>query len=84
MGREAPLHRRTRIAAPPDAAEKALQKLLEGAYDLNEIRVTTVAELAESLQGLPDPSRAALALRRVLQSVFESTYSFTLDNAKKH
>jgi hypothetical protein len=46
--------------------------------------VTTVAELAETLQGLPDPARAALALRRVLQGVFESTYSFSLDHAKKH
>jgi endonuclease-3 len=70
--------------APADAAEKALQKLVESAYDLNEIRVTTVAELAESLPGLPDPARAALALRRVLQSVFESTYTYSLDNAKKH
>jgi len=70
--------------APPEAAEQALQKLVESAYDLNEIRVTTVAELTESLRGLPDPARAALALRRVLQSVFESTYTFSLDNAKKH
>jgi hypothetical protein len=70
--------------SPPDAAETALQKLRESAFDLNEIRVTTVAELAESMQGLVDPTRAALALRRVLQSVFESTYSFSLDNAKKH
>ncbi|MFM1996299.1 MAG: hypothetical protein RLZZ111_686 [Planctomycetota bacterium] len=67
-----------------DAAEKAFARLLEGYFDLNEIRVTTVAELAESLQGLPDPARAALALRRVLQGVFESTYSFSLDHAKKH
>jgi len=67
-----------------DAAEKAFARLLESYFDLNEIRVTTVAELAETLQGLPDPSRAALALRRVLQGVFESTYSFSLDHAKKH
>jgi hypothetical protein len=67
-----------------DVAEKAFARLLEGYFDLNEIRVTTVAELAESLQGLPDPARAALALRRVLQGVFESTYSFSLDHAKKH
>ena len=67
-----------------DAAEKAFSRLLESYFDLNEIRVTTVAELAESLQGLPDPARAALALRRVLQGVFESTYSFSLDHAKKH
>ena len=70
--------------AQHDAAEKAFARLLENYFDLNEIRVTTVAELAESLQGLPDPARAALALRRVLQGVFESTYSFSLDHAKKH
>ena len=64
-------------------AEKALTGLLENSFDLNEVRVTTVAELAELLTGLPDPSRAALSLRRVLQSVFEATYNFTLDHVKK-
>ncbi len=59
--------------AQHDVAEKAFSRLLESYFDLNEIRVTTVAELAETLQGLPDPARAALALRRVLQGVFEST-----------
>ena len=29
--------------------------LMEKAFDLNEIRVTTVAELADLLVGLPDP-----------------------------
>ncbi|MGB8854384.1 MAG: hypothetical protein WCC69_12550 [Pirellulales bacterium] len=70
--------------APADVAEKALARLVEGAFDLNEIRVTTVAELAEVLHDLPDPARAALALRRALQSVFESSYTFSLDQAKKH
>ena len=65
-------------------AEKAFSNLQENAFDLNEIRVTTVAELAYLLVGLPDPSRAALSLRRVLQSVFESTYNFSLEHAKKH
>ena len=70
--------------APHDVAEKAFARLQESYFDLNEIRVTTVAELAETLHDLPDPSRAALALRRVLQGVFESTYSFSLEHAKKH
>ncbi|NBT13376.1 MAG: hypothetical protein EBS56_07325 [Planctomycetia bacterium] len=70
--------------APYDVAEKALARLLKGYFDLNEVRVTTVVELAETLHDLPDPARAALALRRVLQSVFESSYAFTLENAKKH
>ncbi len=65
-------------------AERVFAKLGEGFFDLNEIRVTTVAELAESLAELPDPARAGLALRRVLQSVFESSYSFSLEHAKKH
>ena len=67
-----------------DDAEKAFANLIEHAFDLNEVRVTTVGELADFLVGLPDPSRAALALRRALQSVFESTYEFTLEHAKKH
>jgi hypothetical protein len=70
--------------APAAVAEKAFAKLLEGFFDLNEIRVTTVAELAESLGDLPDPDRAALSLRRALQSVFESTYNFSLEQARKH
>lgn len=70
--------------APYDLAAKAFRRLGEAYFDLNEVRVTTVAELAEVLHDLPDPARAALALRRVLQGVFESTYSFSLDNAKKH
>ena len=66
-----------------DDAEKALTCLLENSFDLNEVRVTTVAELAELLVGLPDPSRTALSLRRVLQSVFEATFNFELDHVKK-
>jgi len=55
--------------APADVAEKAFARLVETYFDLNEIRVTTVAELAEILHDLPDPSRAALSLRRALQGV---------------
>jgi len=64
--------------------KKHSQIYIEHAFDLNEVRVTTVGELADLLVGLPDPSRAALSLRRALQSVFESTYKFSLEHAKKH
>lgn len=70
--------------ARQDVAEKAFARLMERAFDLNEIRVTTVAELAETLHDLPDPARAALSLRRALQAVFESTYNFSLEHARKH
>jgi endonuclease III len=70
--------------APADVAEKAFARLKQAYADPNEVRVTTVAELAETLHDLPDPARAALSLRRALQGVFESTYTFSLDHARKH
>jgi hypothetical protein len=70
--------------APADVAEKAFARLKQAYADPNEVRVTTVAELTETLHDLPDPARAALSLRRTLQGVFESTYTFSLDHAKKH
>jgi hypothetical protein len=70
--------------APVDVAEKAFARLKQAYADPNEVRVTTVAELAETLHDLPDPARAALSLRRALQGVFESTYTFSLDHARKH
>ena len=70
--------------AAPDVAEKAFARLKQAYADPNEVRVTTVAELTETLHDLPDPARAALSLRRALQGVFESTYTFSLDHARKH
>jgi hypothetical protein len=70
--------------APADVAERAFTRLMAAYQDPNELRVTTVAELAETLHDLPDPARAALSLRRALQGVFESTYSFSLEHARKH
>jgi len=70
--------------APADVAERAFSRLMAAYPDPNELRVTTVAELAETLHDLPDPARAALSLRRALQGVFESTYSFSLEHARKH
>jgi hypothetical protein len=69
--------------APYDRAEKAFKNLIDSFFDLNEVRVSTVKELAESLRDLPDPSAAASNLKRVLQTVFESTYSFDLEMVKK-
>lgn len=65
---------------PADAAIAAVES---GYFDLNEVRVTSLKELAESLQGLPDPEIAAGNLRRVLQSVFDQTYSYDLEGLRK-
>jgi endonuclease III len=69
--------------APYDVAERAFSRLGESFFDYNEVRVTTVTELGETLRDLPFPERSALGLRRVLQAVFESSYSFSLEHARK-
>jgi endonuclease-3 len=52
-------------------------------FDWNEIRVTTVTELAEALAGVPEPAAAAQRVKRALQSVFEMHYAFDLEPLKK-
>jgi endonuclease-3 len=69
--------------SPYDAAERVFQSLTTDYYDWNELRVSTVRELAEACKPLNDPNDAATRLKRVLQSVFESHYSFDLEPLKK-
>jgi len=69
--------------APYDTAAKALASLEATFFDWNEIRVSTAKELADVMPMLPDSLRAATNLKQVLQSVFESTYSFELESLKK-
>jgi len=66
-----------------EAAEEAFAALVHNFFDWNEVRVSTVRELSEVIAGLPDPPAAANRLRRVLQAVFESTYSFDLEELRK-
>ena len=69
--------------APYEAADKALAAVSSSFFDWNEVRVSTVKELAEVMHILPDPAVAANNLKRVLQGVFESTYSFDLESLQK-
>jgi hypothetical protein len=66
-----------------DAAQKAYADVQAAFFDWNEIRVSTVKELAEAMDNLPQPLEAAARLKGVLQSVFESDYSFDLEQLKK-
>jgi endonuclease III len=66
-----------------DAAEKTFQSLSTDYFDWNEVRVSTVKELADVCKPLNDPSESATRLKRVLQSVFETHYSFDLEPLKK-
>lgn len=64
-------------------ADDAFAKLQASYFDWNEVRVTTVAELSESLSELPDPASAATRLKRCLQGIFETHYSFDLEFLRK-
>ena len=66
-----------------EAADKAFEAVSTGFFDWNEVRVSTVKELAEVMNMLPDPPQAAARLKKSLQAVFESTYSFDLEGLKK-
>ncbi len=69
--------------APFEAAEEVFQRLPELYVDHNEVRVTTVTELADALRNLPDPTAAAVRLKRTLQAIFETRYSFDMEEMRK-
>jgi hypothetical protein len=69
--------------APYDKAETCYAHVTEQFFDLNEVRVSSVRELSESFKELSDPVAAATRLKRVLQHVFESSYSFDVEALKK-
>jgi endonuclease-3 len=63
--------------------DEVIAKLQQNYFDWNEVRVTTVSELAEVMSVLVDPSSAASRLKRSLHSVFETHYTFDLEPLKK-
>jgi endonuclease-3 len=65
------------------AAEEAFAGMIHTFYDWNEIRVSSMRELAELMAGLPDPATAAHRFKRILQSIFEATYAFDLEELRK-
>ncbi len=66
-----------------DAAERVFHALKTDYFDWNEVRVSTIRELAEVCKPLNDPNESATRIKRVLQSVFETHYSFDLEPLKK-
>lgn len=72
-----------------DTADENFAKLQESYFDWNEVRVTTITELAETLASVPDAVGAATRVKKTLQSVFETHsslqthYTFDLEVLKK-
>lgn len=66
-----------------EAADDVFARLQKSYFDWNEIRVTSIPELVEVMASIPDAVDAAKRLKRALQSVFESHYSFDIDFLRK-
>lgn len=66
-----------------EQADEAFALLGQSFYDWNEVRVTTVAELAEVMSMLPDAPVAAARLKRSLHNLFETHYSFDIELLRK-
>lgn len=64
-------------------AKEAYDRLLKAFYDLNEIRVSSITEIEEALNPLPNPGWPALRIREILQHTFEKYYRFDLDELKR-
>ncbi|MCA9237881.1 MAG: hypothetical protein KDA44_20545 [Planctomycetales bacterium] len=67
----------------PEAADQVFESLKVDYFDWNEVRVSTLRELTAVMKPLNDPEGAATRLKRVLQSVFETHYSFDLEPMRK-
>jgi endonuclease-3 len=72
-----------REGATREQADQAFRNLQKRFYDWNEVRVSSVRELEESLAGLSEPETRAQRIINFLQEVFETTFSFDLEPLHK-
>ncbi|HQZ64313.1 MAG TPA: hypothetical protein PLY87_04520 [Planctomycetaceae bacterium] len=64
-------------------AEAGLKKLIASFFDLNEMRVSSVAELELALAPLHKADWKGLRIRSILRFVFESTYAFDYEKIRR-
>lgn len=64
-------------------ADAAFKRLKDAFFDWNEVRVSTVPEVADALKDLPNPGVRARRIIEFLQELFEMTYSFSLEDLEK-
>jgi endonuclease III len=66
-----------------EQANQALSRFEDEFFDWNELRVSSVDEIQETLAGIPGPEERAQRIRRFLRQLFNRTYGFTLDTLTK-
>ena len=66
-----------------EQANQALSRFQDEFFDWNELRVSSVEEIQETLAGIPGPEERAKRIRRFLRQLFNRTYGFTLDALAK-
>ncbi len=66
-----------------EEAEKSYAKLFVEFPDLNEIRVSSVAEIERAFVGQSDAEWRAFRVRSVLQYVFEKSFAFEFESLRK-
>lgn len=64
-------------------AESAFARLREKFHDLNEVRVSSVREIEDSLGPIDNAAWKALRIRESLQYVFEKYYSFDFEPLRR-
>ncbi|MBS0264956.1 MAG: hypothetical protein JSS02_23690 [Planctomycetes bacterium] len=67
----------------PELAEKVYAKLLNAFHDLNEVRVSSIAELSPVFSDQSDPEWRAARTKAVLQHVFETNYAFEFESLRR-
>jgi endonuclease III len=72
-----------RHGAIQEQADRGYRNLGDRFFDWNEIRVSSVREVAEALEDLPGAESKAQRIILFLQEVFETTFSFDLEGLHK-
>jgi endonuclease-3 len=72
-----------REGASIEQANRAFRNLVERFFDWNEVRVSSTRELEEAFEDLPNAEGRAHRLVLFLQEVFETHFSYDLQNLEK-
>ncbi len=66
-------------ATTREQANQALSRFKDGFFDWNEVRVSSIEEIQNTLAGMPDTEARGQRIRRFLRQLFERTYGFSLE-----